>query len=186
MPTGLPVSIADDPLSCVALGTGRALEEMKTLKIGVDQYVVRVLNRGIGGDHERQRCHRTEVDFSYRGKPGSARGGAVIRLAPRRAAIQRISFPLLLLLSLAAIILGKADQAVFESLRMSVTDAAAPDTRRAVAAACGRRAVARPGLGDRRRLPGKCPAQGGERAPAALAAGGSQPSLRKTPGCAAS
>src|SRR5512139_168099 len=27
--TGLPVSIADDPLSCVALGTGRALEEMK-------------------------------------------------------------------------------------------------------------------------------------------------------------
>ncbi len=30
--TGLPVSIADDPLSCVALGTGRCLEEMKTLK----------------------------------------------------------------------------------------------------------------------------------------------------------
>jgi len=30
--TGLPVVIADDPLSCVALGTGRALEEMKTLK----------------------------------------------------------------------------------------------------------------------------------------------------------
>ena len=29
--TGLPVSIADDPLTCVALGTGRALEEMKTL-----------------------------------------------------------------------------------------------------------------------------------------------------------
>src|SRR5579871_1399220 len=30
--TGLPVSIADDPLTCVALGTGRTLEEMKTLK----------------------------------------------------------------------------------------------------------------------------------------------------------
>ena len=30
--TGLPVSIADDPLSCVAMGTGRCLEEMKTLK----------------------------------------------------------------------------------------------------------------------------------------------------------
>ena len=30
--TGLPVSLADDPLSCVVLGTGRALEEMKTLK----------------------------------------------------------------------------------------------------------------------------------------------------------
>ena len=30
--TGLPVSIADEPLQCVALGTGRALEELKTLK----------------------------------------------------------------------------------------------------------------------------------------------------------
>ncbi len=30
--TGLPVSIADEPLSCVALGAGKCLEEMKTLK----------------------------------------------------------------------------------------------------------------------------------------------------------
>jgi rod shape-determining protein MreB len=30
--TGLPVSIAADPLSCVALGAGRCLEEMKALK----------------------------------------------------------------------------------------------------------------------------------------------------------
>ena len=30
--TGLAVSIADEPLSCVVLGTGRCLEEMKTLK----------------------------------------------------------------------------------------------------------------------------------------------------------
>ena len=30
--TGLPVSLADDPLSCVVLGTGRELEEMKRLK----------------------------------------------------------------------------------------------------------------------------------------------------------
>ncbi|MBT5267180.1 MAG: rod shape-determining protein [Rhodospirillaceae bacterium] len=30
--TGLPVSIADDALSCVALGTGRCLEEMKVLR----------------------------------------------------------------------------------------------------------------------------------------------------------
>ena len=30
--TGLPVSIADEPLSCVALGTGRALEELKIMK----------------------------------------------------------------------------------------------------------------------------------------------------------
>ncbi len=30
--TGLPVSLAKDPLFCVALGTGRCLEEMKTLE----------------------------------------------------------------------------------------------------------------------------------------------------------
>ena len=30
--TGLPVSIADDPLTCVALGAGRALEEFRKLK----------------------------------------------------------------------------------------------------------------------------------------------------------
>ncbi|MEZ5647889.1 MAG: rod shape-determining protein [Alphaproteobacteria bacterium] len=30
--TGLPVSIGDDPLSCVALGGGRCLEEMRTLR----------------------------------------------------------------------------------------------------------------------------------------------------------
>jgi len=30
--TGLPVSIADDPLTCVAKGTGRALEDMKNLR----------------------------------------------------------------------------------------------------------------------------------------------------------
>src|SRR3546814_20791182 len=33
--TGLPVSIADAPLSCVALGTGRALEDMTTPKHGL-------------------------------------------------------------------------------------------------------------------------------------------------------
>ena len=30
--TGLPISIAEDPLTCVALGTGRCLEEMRTLQ----------------------------------------------------------------------------------------------------------------------------------------------------------
>ena len=30
--TGLPVSIADQPLRCVAMGTGRALEELRTLR----------------------------------------------------------------------------------------------------------------------------------------------------------
>ena len=35
--TGLPVSIAENPLSCVVLGSGRALEEMKTLKLVLSQ-----------------------------------------------------------------------------------------------------------------------------------------------------
>ena len=30
--TGLPISIADDPLSCVALGTGRVLENTKGMR----------------------------------------------------------------------------------------------------------------------------------------------------------
>jgi rod shape-determining protein MreB len=30
--TGLPISIAENPLSCVAIGTGRCLEELKTLR----------------------------------------------------------------------------------------------------------------------------------------------------------
>jgi rod shape-determining protein MreB len=30
--TGLPVIVADEPLSCVVLGTGRALEEMRKLR----------------------------------------------------------------------------------------------------------------------------------------------------------
>jgi len=30
--TGLPVLVAEQPLSCVALGTGRALEELKRLR----------------------------------------------------------------------------------------------------------------------------------------------------------
>ena len=51
----------------------------------------------------------------------------MIGLPPlRRAAMQRAALPLLVLLSSAMIILGKADQVMFESLRVSVTDAAAP------------------------------------------------------------
>jgi len=30
--TGMPVMLTEDPLSCVVLGTGRALEEIETLK----------------------------------------------------------------------------------------------------------------------------------------------------------
>jgi rod shape-determining protein MreB len=31
--TGLPVSVAEDPLSCVVLGTGKTLEELNTMRI---------------------------------------------------------------------------------------------------------------------------------------------------------
>ncbi len=36
--TGLPISIADDPLSCVALGTGRCLEELTTMRNVLIEY----------------------------------------------------------------------------------------------------------------------------------------------------
>jgi rod shape-determining protein MreC len=45
---------------------------------------------------------------------------------PRRAIVQRVALPFLVLLSATMIILGKADQVMFESLRVSVTDTAAP------------------------------------------------------------
>ncbi len=51
----------------------------------------------------------------------------MIRISPaRRAALQRIVFPVLVILSVVAILLGKLDQRVFEPLRISLTDAAAP------------------------------------------------------------
>ena len=46
--------------------------------------------------------------------------------AQLRATIQRTTPPLLILLSAAIIVLGKADQAAFESLRTTLTDDAAP------------------------------------------------------------
>jgi rod shape-determining protein MreC len=51
----------------------------------------------------------------------------MIRLSPpRRAAVQRMAIPFLVLLSATMVILGKADQLMFESLRVSVTDTASP------------------------------------------------------------
>jgi rod shape-determining protein MreC len=51
----------------------------------------------------------------------------MMRISPaRRAAIERISVTLLVVVSAAMIIAGKADQVVFQSLRNSVMDAAAP------------------------------------------------------------
>jgi len=51
----------------------------------------------------------------------------MIGLPPsRRVAIQRVALPIFVLLSATTVILGKADQVVFESLRISATDAAAP------------------------------------------------------------
>jgi rod shape-determining protein MreC len=51
----------------------------------------------------------------------------MIRLSPQmRAAIQRTMLPLLVLLSGAIIVLGKADQLLFDSLRTTLSDAVAP------------------------------------------------------------
>ena len=51
----------------------------------------------------------------------------MIRLSPQmRAAIQRTMLPLLVLLSGAIIVLGKADQLLFDSLRTTLSDTVAP------------------------------------------------------------
>src|SRR5689334_11782967 len=51
----------------------------------------------------------------------------LMRISPaRRAAIERISFPLLVVISAAMIIVGKADQVVLQSLTLAVMDTAAP------------------------------------------------------------
>jgi len=51
----------------------------------------------------------------------------LIRISPaRRAAIERLSLPLLVVISMLLIIVGKADQIAVQSLRYSVMDAAAP------------------------------------------------------------
>ena len=51
----------------------------------------------------------------------------MIRLSPQmRAAIQRTTLPVLVLLTGAIIVLGKADQVLFDSLRTSVSDTVAP------------------------------------------------------------
>jgi rod shape-determining protein MreC len=51
----------------------------------------------------------------------------MIRLSPQmRTAIQRTTLPILVLLSGAIVVLGKADQLLFNSVRTSVTDAVAP------------------------------------------------------------
>ena len=36
--TGLPVNIADDPLSCVAIGTGKALENQEIFSEVLSEY----------------------------------------------------------------------------------------------------------------------------------------------------
>ena len=36
--TGLPVHIADDPLTCVAIGTGKALEQEETFSTMLSEY----------------------------------------------------------------------------------------------------------------------------------------------------
>ena len=51
----------------------------------------------------------------------------MIRLSPQmRTAVQRTALPVLVLLSAAIIVLGKADQLLFDSLRTTVSDSVAP------------------------------------------------------------
>jgi rod shape-determining protein MreC len=67
---------------------------------------------------------RVHVQPQFGARPPEA---AMIRLSPsRRAALQRIVFPVLILSSAMMILFGKIDPAAFESLRISLADAALP------------------------------------------------------------
>src|SRR5437016_10874539 len=62
-----------------------------------------------------------------RSAPASYEGASVIRpSAQLRATIQRTTPPLLILLSAAIIVIGKADQTMFDSVRTTLSDDAAP------------------------------------------------------------
>lgn len=69
----------------------------------------------------------------------------MIRLSPqRRALFQRVAVPILVLLSVAAILVGKADETAFAALRIALADALAP-----AFAALSRPLAALHGLGAR-------------------------------------
>ncbi|MEJ0041419.1 MAG: rod shape-determining protein [Rhizomicrobium sp.] len=70
--TGLPVSIADDPLSCVALGTGRVLENTKGMR-HVSFYGVLTWTGA-----------RSRNDRSWRSAGGRLRGAAAGHSSPWR------------------------------------------------------------------------------------------------------
>ena len=106
--TGLPVSIADDPLSCVALGTGRCLEEMKTLEARFHPDVLRAISSHfIYGPYGRMiRASRRTL----RGPPGgwgleNPRANSVVRL-PRPSARWRSDSLCLLLCSAFALMMA--------------------------------------------------------------------------------
>jgi rod shape-determining protein MreC len=63
----------------------------------------------------------------WEGRRDSLWGFTMIRLSPQlRTAVQRTTLPILVLLSGAIIVLGKADQVLFDSLRTAVGDTVAP------------------------------------------------------------
>ena len=111
-----------------------------------------------------------------------SRAGEVIRLSPpHRATVQRVTLPLLVLLSATMIILGKADQVMFESLAGLGNRHCRSGARRVVAPARCPRSSRGSRSRLRRRLSGQCPPRRGEREAAAMAAGGAQACLRKCP-----
>ena len=105
--------------------------------------------------------------------------------AQLRATLQRTAPTLLIVLAAAIVLVGKADQAMFEPLRISLTDAAAP-----VLDALSRPLAAAAAAIERVRgiaavYRGKSPPRRGEPQAAAMAAGRAEAFRRKSRRCAA-
>ena len=123
--TGLPVVVAEDPLQCVALGTGRALEELKRLQERADLHVLKIRARALCPGRRRT---GVQCLVALRHEPWNlAEGCAVIRLSiPVRQALAKLTLPVLIAAAFGLMLLGKADTLLAERARMALADALAP------------------------------------------------------------
>ena len=80
--TGLPVIVADDPLTCVVRGSGKALEKMEQLRHHLHQRLIGAAGSG------------AQPPAVLQARPGAARPAVLLRLALARAAGARRALPL--------------------------------------------------------------------------------------------
>ena len=141
--TGLPVSLADEPLTCVALGTGRCLEEMKTYATCCTPPTECAAWITTGRPARARSCDRMRASASSAGAglpdppwlaPATAANLTEESVNPERRTLSRLTLPLkvladrfafgaLVILSLALLAVGKANVHLLEGVSMRISDA---------------------------------------------------------------